>query len=266
MIGQTVAEQLDQPAFHWLHAVHAAQRALWAGDTDRAEQLATRALETGTEGAELDASIFFGGQLMHVSWQRGTLPDLVTLIEQAIADNPGLPAFIPALAIAHGEVGRTDDARRLLDEFAATGFDLPLDELWITGMALWAQVAIECSDATHAGPLLDQLAPWADQVSCSLSPIEGPVSHYLGGLATVLGRYDDADAYLAQSVSMNERTDAKFFGAQTDLGWGRMLAEHDRPGDREHARDLLTKAHTTAVADGYARVARRATAALEDLD
>jgi hypothetical protein len=87
---------------------------------------------------------------------------------------------------------------------------------------------------------------------------EGPVSHYLGGLATVLGRYNAADAHFTQASAFNERLHAAFFAARTNLSWGKMLAERNAPGDADKARDLLTKAHAVAVTNGYRNVERRA--------
>ena len=160
-----------------------------------------------------------------------------------------------------------DDARRLLEQFAAADFDLPLDASWLTAMAYYAEAAIACRDPKCAGTLFDRLAPWADQVPyCAASQLIVPVSHYLGGLATVLGRYDEADAYFAHAAAFNDRPDAKFFAARTNLSWGTMLAERNAPGDNERARDLLTKAHTAAAAHGYANIERRAAEALQHLD
>jgi hypothetical protein len=45
-----------------------------------------------------------------------------------------------------------------------------------------------------------------------------------------------------------------------------MLGERRGPDDAEHAHDLLTKAHTAAVAHGYGNVERRAADALKLLD
>ena len=45
-----------------------------------------------------------------------------------------------------------------------------------------------------------------------------------------------------------------------------MLTERGAPGDTEKARDLHTKAHTAAAANGYANVERRAAVALQHLD
>ena len=56
--------------------------------------------------------------------------------------------------------------------------------------------------------------------------------------------------------------DVKFYAARTNLSWGQMLAERGGPSDTEHARDLVTKAHSVAAANGYGNVERRAAAAL----
>ena len=71
-----LAEQLDQPILSWTNTFHLAKRAQIAGDTDLAEQLATEALQIGTDCGQPDAAFFFAGQLMIVSTQRGTLGEL----------------------------------------------------------------------------------------------------------------------------------------------------------------------------------------------
>ena len=108
--------------------------------------------------------------------------------------------------MAYSEGDRLDEARHLLEEFTAADFDLPMDTSWLTGMVSYSDAAIECRDPEYAGPLLDRLSPWADEWSTTLGPTaEGPVSHFLGGLATVLGRYDEADAYFAHSAASSAR-------------------------------------------------------------
>jgi class 3 adenylate cyclase/tetratricopeptide (TPR) repeat protein len=262
----SMANRLDQPTLNWVHSFDRGTRALVAGDVDRAEELVTDALQIGTDGGQPDAIPVFGAQLMSVNLQRGTMSALIPLIEQTAADNPALPVFIAALAMAHAEADRTVDARRLLEEFAVAGFDLPLDWIWFTGIVCYSEAAIECRDPEYAEPLFERLGPWADQLAFNGATTEGPVSYYLGGLATVLGRYDEADVYFTQSAAMSGRLGAKFFAARTDLLWGRMLSQRRAPGDIEKARDLLTKAHSVAAANGYGNVERRAAAALQLLD
>ena len=230
--------------------------------------MATEALQIGTDSGQPDATLFFGAQL-----GSGELPTRNPRRAGPSSSSrwpPTLPRSpersLRRWLLAHVEAGRLDDARRLLDEFAAADFDLPLDPNWLATMAVYAEAAIACRDPKHAGPLFDRLAPWADQMPTSGITADGPVSHFLGGLATVLGRYDEADAYFTQAAAFNDRADAKFFAARTNLSWGKMLAERDAPGDAERARDLLTKAHAAAAAHGYASVERRAAEALQHLD
>jgi class 3 adenylate cyclase/tetratricopeptide (TPR) repeat protein len=262
-----LAEDLHQPTFSWTYQIWCAYRSLIAGDTDQAEQSANEALQIGTDGGEPDATIFYGGQLLYVAWQRGTVVDLIPLLDQMDADMADVPrqSIYAAIAAAHADAGQLDEARQLLWKLAAAGFDFRMDMNWTQAMVFCAEAAIECRDTRYAVPLFDHLAPWADQWSSTSIGSEGPISHYLGGLAAILGRYGEAETYFAQAAASSAKADAKFFAARTDLSWGRMLAERKGPGDTEEARRLLTQAHTAAVAHGYATVQRHAAAAVQAL-
>ncbi len=265
-IKTAVAEQLDQPTLRWVATYGRAWRAQIEGDNDLAEQLATDALQIGTESGQPDASTFFGVQFGYVSYQRGTLGELVPMLEQMMAEAPDIADVSRgSLALAHAEAGRLDDARRVLEEFAATDFDLPVDGNWSLGMISYALAASAVGDPRYAAPVFDRLEPWADQWATGGLSTSGPLTIFLGGLATVLGRYDDADGYFARAAESTARTGAKCSAALTDQLWGQMLAERNAPGDLDRARDLLTKAQTVAATNGYANVERRATEALQRL-
>ncbi len=266
-IHGAMAQRLNQPVFAWGHTFVRSLRAQISGDTDLAEQYATEALQIGTEGGQPDAATIFGAQLNIVCGQRGTQSELAPLIEKMASETPDIPRtfFISILAKAHVEGGRTDRAAELLAEFAAAGFELPLDQLWLTGMVDFAEAAIECGDPAYAGPLLAELEPWATQLPATGASALGPVSHYLGGLATVLGRFSEADAYFARSAAMSQRMGAKFFAARTDLLWARMLVQRAASGDAALARARLISARDVASANSYGVVERRAVAALAEL-
>lgn len=133
-------------------------------------------------------------------------------------------------------------------------------------MTLHAETALECESREVAAILFECLAPWASQFSTSGFTAEGPVSHYLGGLATVLRRRDEAEIYFAASAEMCGRMGAKFFAARTNLKWGQMLVGLGSRGDAGRARDLLASARDAARANGYASVERRAAGALRSMD
>lgn len=267
-IMSSVAEDLGQPTAFWGIAILRATRAMISGDTDRVEELATEALQIGTDGGEPDATLVFGAQLIIVNLQRGTLGDFVPLLEEMAAVAPDLPGSLdPPLAVAHAESQRTDDVRRILERIAAEDFDAPMDSIWLGAMACYAEAATVVDDPRLARPLFDRLAPWhAQLVTTGGVSVLGPVSHYLGGLATVLDRLDEADAYFAESAATNARMGATFFAARTDYLWGRMLAQRHASGDIDKGRALLTNAHAVAAAHGYATVERRSSGALQQLD
>jgi len=53
----------------------------------------------------------------------------------------------------------------------------------------------------------------------------GPGDGFLGGLATDIGRYDEANAFFAKSSAFCDRVGGKFNTVRTDLSWRRMLTE-----------------------------------------
>jgi class 3 adenylate cyclase/tetratricopeptide (TPR) repeat protein len=263
--AQSIARQLDQPGLNWAMSYQLAARALLAGDLERAELLATEAFNIGTNAGEPDVDVYFNAQVLGICARRGTLGDIASLVAQTVSENPGIPALVGTLARAYVQGGNMDDARNLLEEFARSGFNLPLDLLWLVGMVGWAEVAVACRDAEYAGPIFERLAPWADQLSFIDLSTDGPVSLYLGGLSAMLGRYGEADAYFIQSAGFCKRFGVSSFAAQTDLWCGKMLAGRDAPGDGERAGELLSRAHASAVAHGYGSIERDAAEALRRL-
>lgn len=261
-ITRSMAEQLHQPTLEWTYRGLEVARALLAGDPDRAEQLATEAFALGQQIGLPDAFAPFGTAMVILSAQRGTIAALIPAIEEAYAGAPGLRV---AVAVAYAEVGRVDDARKLIAEFADEGFELAIDEDWLISMTGYAEAVVGCRDPEHAEALLERIAPFADQAVWDEGVPAGPVGTYLGGLAGLLGRYDDADAYFAQAAEMSERLGAKFDLARTNLWWGEMLTERGDPGDAVRARKLLEQTQTAAGAHGYAGLEQRATEALQEL-
>ena len=236
--------RLNQPVLTWVHTFGLAWLEIVSGETDSAERFAGEALQIGTDSGQPDAEFIYGGQLMMIHYQRGTLNVLSDLMEDMAAGTPSLAGVLSgALAIADMEVDDAEGARRRLAAFAEDGFELEMNPIWITGMVFHTDAVIELGDPAFAGPLHERLAPWVDQWSDNGATAANPICHYLGGLASVLGRYDDANAHFAQSEAMCEEAGAQFFLAQTHLLWGRMLLNRGETSQRERALVLLRNAH-----------------------
>jgi tetratricopeptide (TPR) repeat protein len=236
------------------------------GDPDRAEELASAALEIGTESGQPDAFGFYGAELIGVRRQQGRYGELVPMIEQIAAENPALPVFRSTLAEGHMEAGSVDTARQMLEVAAADLTSLPYDVVWIFAVASYADVATELRAEAPARLLLELLAPFDDQVLFIGATAGSSVAYYCAGLESVLGRYDEAETHFAQAAQLNGRGQMEFAAAVTHLQWGRMLSARRGPGDLERARDLLTQALDAAATRGYGSIARRATSALSILD
>jgi hypothetical protein len=92
----------------------------------------------------------------------------------------------------------------------------------------------------------------------------GSVAHYVGILEAVLGRFDDADASLADAEAAHARVPAPAWLARTRLERARILLARGGPGDSDRARELLGKALDAARRYGLSSVERSVTALLEE--
>lgn len=263
---RSLSDRLRQPILMWITTFHDAAEALAVGDHGIAEALSTKALEIGIGCGQPDALSFYGSQMVIVRHQQGRLGELLAVIQTA-ADDTGMPYYKGALAAAHLDAGERHEALSLLEGAAQDGFtSLPMGIGWIEAITAYAQVAVELRDSESAALLFDLFAPFHGQMGFNgLMPLE-PVSMYLGALASVLGRHEQAEAYFIAATAFAEKTGAKFSAARTDLLWGRMLLERRARGDTDRARGLLARAHATATTHGYAKVAQFSKDALRHLD
>jgi hypothetical protein len=189
----------------------------------------------------------------------------VSLIADVAEQNPGIPTFRALLARAHLEAGNEEAARELVDEGAAASFSLPDDNAWLDGTVNYANVVIELRLRAHCEPLMRRLVPFRELVPHNGLIPQPPVAMFLGGLATVVERFEEAESYFAQAAELNTRGDMKYAEASTNVLWGRMLRTRSGPGDAVRARQLLEQARESAAARGYALVERQASAELSTL-
>ncbi len=171
---RSVISGLRQPTMMWVTLFNDAADALLTGDPDRAEQLATAALEIGIESGQPDAFGFYGAEMIGVRRQQGRYGELVPLIEEIAAENPALPVFRATLAEGHMEAGEVDTARQMLEAASADLTSLPYDVVWIFAVASYADVATELRAEAPARLLLDLLAPSTTRFSSSGRQPEAP--------------------------------------------------------------------------------------------
>jgi len=258
-----LAADLRQPHLRWLTTTHRTARALLAGDTEEAERLADEALKIGADSGQPDALTLYLGELYAVRDAQGRLAEIEPAMEQAAADNPGIPGLRAGVVHSYCERGAFDKARAILDEQRALGFDsLHVDGVWLCTIRLYATVAADVADADAAHELYDLLVPFADQVAADGATVQGSLGGPLGRLAAVMGRDDDAEAWFRRAVAQEEQLGAIFELARTQVSWAEMLVDRGRVADVAHARELSEAVRDVARARGWASVAARADAVL----
>ena len=88
----------------------------------------------------------------------------------------------------------------------------------------------------------------------------------LGRLATLLGRYDDAENHLGRAHEIHAAMPAPYFLDRTRWAWAEMLLTRGDPADHERARLLATQAHDEAVTRGFGLVETDTTSTLARLE
>ena len=130
---------------------------------------------------------------------------------------------------------------------------------------MYARPTIELALTSAAESLRELLAPFHRQVPHQGLLCHEPVAMFLGGLTSVLGRFEESEGYFEEAVELNGAGGMRFAKAHTDLLWGRMLLRRDEPDDLERARALLEAAQAAATSNGYSVLAERAAVELAKL-
>jgi tetratricopeptide (TPR) repeat protein len=249
----------------WRQAYHRVVEAVVRGDLDEAERHNDAAFVLGNEHGQGDAIQIFGAQLTNIRDHQGRLDEMVSLVEQALVDTPGLPVYRAVVTRCYAETGQHADANRLLDEDFRSGFDLRIDGAWTTAQVNWAIVASRLNATDAAAALHNNISPYHDQIVYTGATVNASLAHYLGLLDHTLGNLDDADRWFAESMELHQRLGSPLLIAYTNAAWAALLADRGKGEDEARARELAEQALTAATTGGYGYIERDSRAVLEQL-
>ena len=142
---------------------------------------------------------------------------------------------------ALADYGFIDDAREALMAFSEDALrDLPQDRDYLAVLSDLSVVACAIGSVPHARVLYELLTPYPDYFAIGISfHCQGSIAHYLGNLARVLGRPEDARALLERGAQQNERFGALTCQIHNELDLARLLSEPGSVQDLPRARALL---------------------------
>jgi DNA-binding SARP family transcriptional activator len=254
-----LADELRQPLLRWPVAFLDAGRYRMAGRLDEAEARNQEAFTMGQAAGVDDAFLIYSATLWWIRYDQGRLDEVLDALEGGSKRADFNPLQLALLGVAYCEVGRPGDAEHVLDRLAADEFAaLPANYARLYGLTMAAEVCAGVRDAERAAVLYGQLHPYRGLVATGGSLTPGSVDHYLGLLAAVEGRFDQAGRHFEAAHASHEALAAPTWLARTRLEWARMLLTRRQPGDTDRAKELLGQALATARELGLATVERRA--------
>jgi hypothetical protein len=253
-----IAEDLGQPALGWRVAHLQTQRAMAAGRFHDVAGWTDEGLRLGEASGQPDAVLYAQGPLALTMLLEGRIEEGLAMIT-ALADRAPRAIYRGMQAWALAQAGRPDEARAIIERLRAPqGFaGVPRDHHRHFTLCLCARTCLFLGDLAMAGELYDALLPFRTTMVNGQTIWWGPATHDLGLLTTLLGRYDEADAYFADAVDRQDRMSSRGTVVHTRIAWAAMLLQRNAAGDVERARRLLQEAKAGARAVGIPAVEAR---------
>ena len=199
-----MADELRLPSFQWYTPLWAATEAALDGRWAEAERLRLEAQEAGERAGDRNAWLFSAMVEQIMQAQRGEVEQTdFAFIEDKIANSAAGPAYRSALVWVLAGLGRPDEARAHLDDWVRD--ELAFDANWMSAHAEVAEGIGILGDPTHAQLVYDRLLPYSGRPATAGRAVVsyGSVDRYLGELAAVLGRRDEAIAHLRAANDHN---------------------------------------------------------------
>lgn len=191
---------------------------LYQGRLSQTEQNITQAMARYERigSAALD---LFGIQYATLLREQGKLEEVENLMRWKVSGYPG-PAYGVALAMVLAEQGKTDEAVDALGEYASEGIETGGEGvLQFMTTSFYAETIMALGDIERARKLYPALAGAAKRTVAMYSGIVilGSGSLYLGRLATLLGRFDEATEHLVAARHHHQAVGARPYELRTLL-------------------------------------------------
>lgn len=242
-----LADRIRQPLHLWHTACLRGMRSLLDGRATDAEREVRDALEIGrVRDNETVSYMFEYAQLVAIRWAQGRMDEVQAQIDDHGERFRAIPRWRDALVAA--ELGDEHAARTEVERHARDGFShLPRDGLWLLHVCSLAQACVLIEDRPRAASLYDLLAPFADRNAISVSTLPfGPVAMWLGMLATVLERWEEAEELFGRAVERCRTMGARALEARVLLEHAEMLIANGHGDDDGRTVDMLARARAIA--------------------
>jgi tetratricopeptide (TPR) repeat protein len=226
-----------------------AMRALLRGDLGCAEKQIQQVLSIGQRRRDQTLLITYTGQFAQLRWEQGRAEELEGLLRGPYQEIPLFSAARIGVAIFYARAGRLSEAAVELEFLAKDQFaSIVRDHNWLGIVAQISEVCSILGDTARAAKLYELLSPYVGRsVTLGWGDLYlGPVTHYLGLLATTRKQLDRAQAHFEAAIRFNLRMGAKPCLARTQAAYAEMLLLRGEVGDHDKAIELTEAALVAA--------------------
>ena len=261
-----LADELRQKIYIGYSRMFRGMRAMWRGDFDEAERLAREGEEIGRSIGHYLAVGFYHAQMFRILWERGDLPSLedamaemrTSLGRTGLLTASSAPGVTATFGFALAEFGKIDEARLLFEQLCGDDVnDVPRGYHWLVAVSHLAGICAIVGDRKRAEDLYPLLEPFADRLVVGGPPpftVFGPAAYFLGALAVLLERHDEAAAHLETAIRIATAFKSRPMIARARVEYAALLADRDP----ERARAMAAGAFAVAEELGMHAVAARA--------
>jgi tetratricopeptide (TPR) repeat protein len=218
------------------------------GHFDEAEQLADSIIEMSRGVTGLDVAGVHGATRFAIRREQGRLDEVRQALEVFLKLSPS-SAWRPGLALLYAELDMREQARQQFELVAEDEFAGVIhDSLFTTTAVYMADVCCYLGDRDRAAELYRLLLPYeGHNISIGVGHVFlGPISRYMGSLATLMENWDDAERHFVDALTLARKSKSPPQEAHTGLEYALLLISRRKPGDVSTAVQMLEHAGTTA--------------------
>ena len=244
----SIAEELRHPKYVWQMAVVSCGRALLHGNLSQAERLIREVYQLGRRLPGEMASHYMNLHTCLLARAQGQLGELGDTIASLARQHSDLAIYRIGLAMVHVAKGNKEEAGGLASRLIDEEFPNLGDNVFhLLGIAYLAEVCALIGDEGHGEILYGRALRYADHnvVVSWGAACDGSFSHYLGVLATSLGRWQAAEGHFDRALEMNTTLQAPLLIARTRIAQVEMLIRRDEPDDHNKASEYLREVVAT---------------------
>jgi class 3 adenylate cyclase/tetratricopeptide (TPR) repeat protein/tRNA A-37 threonylcarbamoyl transferase component Bud32 len=238
-----LADELRQPFYRWWSLMYAATEAMHQGQYAEAQRLASEALGVGRQLDPPAALQYYAAQIDTIRRETGGFEELVATIRESTRDVSDTPGWRLVLANLEAELGDEELARQELEYLASRDFEpLPRDAIWLNMMSVVGLLCIQLRDRERGARVYELLLPYAGRTYGTLLGPVRTMDSALALLATLLGRYDEAERYFEAALAWADRVANTPYRVRLLVHLAQMLVDRAAPGDTGRVLALLNEA------------------------